>query len=145
MEQQSTDLKKLTMPVLRKALKERGIKFSSRDKKVDLIKMLEAGESIHKERTVKPAPRLKDSKTETALPIVPEGIRAELEALHARGLKWDIDEATCSITFRSALKVECTTLDQSENNIMRAARSVMSAAMRPIEDGRRDLNIGETR
>ena len=128
-------LKKLPMHKLRSELKKNEIVFKSSDSKDDLIEMIKSGETIHKPKETKAAPRLEDHKREEkVLPMVPESIREELAAMKRdKNLDWTIDEDSCSITFIGNIK-QTTTLDQSDNNILRAARSSF-ANRRPIERG----------
>ena len=131
---EETPLEKLPIHVLRSTLKTKGIKFKTTDKKVDLIKMIEAGETNHKPREIERAPHLDDSKTEVSLAVVPKEIRAELEALSAKGLKWTIDEAEGCINFTWHMTT-CANLDQSANNILRTAQAAAGGTL-PIETGR---------
>ena len=124
-------IESLPVHVLRSKLKEKGIKFRPKDKKKDLIKMLQSGETIHKPEPKKQAPHLGDDKVEPALPIVPKEIRGQLEELAGRGLTWDIDEGAGCINFERDLKT-CANLDQPAKNILRTAREAFGKAL-PIE------------
>lgn len=126
-------LENLPMHELRSQLKKRNIAFKVTDKKTDLIDMLSDGETKHKPKPKKKAPRLQDQKTEKALPIVPKEIRAELEELAEKGLKWKIDEKSGCINFMRDIPT-CANLDQSAKNILRTARSAFGTR-RPLEQG----------
>ncbi len=134
-ETKTPELKELPIHVLRSTLKEKGIKFKTTDKKVDLIKMIESGETAHKPREVKRAAPLSDSKAEKTLPIVPKEIRPDLEALAKRGLKWTISEDDGCINFMRDIPT-CANLDQSANNILRTAKAAFGGT-RPVEQGNR--------
>lgn len=114
-------LDELPIHALRSALKERGIKFTTTDKKVDLIKMLEAGETLHKPKSVPKAPVLQDQATKKAIPVVPKEIRNDLERLAEKGLKWQINEEEGTISFFRDIPT-CANLDQPANNILSTAK-----------------------
>jgi len=133
-------LEKLPIHVLRSSLKEKGIKFKTTDKKVDLIKMLRLGETTHKPREIKRAPQLEDSKGEKSLPIVPKAIRENLEALAKKGLKWDIDEEHGCINFSHGPLTSCANLDQSARNILNTAQGLFNC-VGPAEKGRGDQRL----
>ncbi len=126
-------LESLPIHVLRTKVKEAGITSKPTDKKADLIKMLKNGETIHKPKKVKKAPTL-EPKNHTILPIVPDEIKPQLEALAARGLTWEINEEDCTINFKRDL-TSCANLDQSPRNILSTARAAFRASP-PIEMGR---------
>lgn len=126
-EEEPVTLEKLPVHALRTALKEKGIKFSPRDKKVDLIDMLRAGETKHKPKPKSVAPRLQDSKTEKALPIVPKEIRGKLEEMAESGLTWEINEEEGTIHFKRDLVI-CANLDQPASNILSSAREAYAKA-----------------
>lgn len=119
---EKTTLEDLPIHALRRACKDKKITFKNTDKKVDLIKMLRSGETIHKPREVKRAPILQDSKTKKSLPIVPKEIRPELEEMAKRGLKWTIDENSNCINFMWHIPT-CANLDQPANNILKTAKA----------------------
>lgn len=121
-------LEQLPIHEIKSALKERGIKFKRTDKKPDLIKMLRAGESKHPEnREIKRMPHLAESKTEKSIPVVPKEIRGELEQLAKSGLKWEINEHECTITFSRDIDI-CANLDQSAHNILKSAKDAFAKA-----------------
>lgn len=122
----------LTFHELRKECKEQEIKFKLTDKKADLITMLKAGKTVHKDKPKVSMPKLEPAKVK-AKPSLPEGIMPLLEELKKRGLTWVIDEHECTVTFKRDLEV-CANLDQSENNIYNSARAAFGR-MTPIQTG----------
>jgi thiamine pyrophosphokinase len=130
-------LENLPMHVLRTKVKEKGLKSKQTDKKTDLIKMLETGETTHKPVEKKKAPTLEPEKRKI-LAIVPDEIKADLEALAERGLKWTVNEEDCTITFTRDIKT-CANLDQSARNILNTARQAFGQS-RPVETGRPNGN-----
>lgn len=126
-QKEEVTLEKLPIHALRSALKEKGIEFKNTDKKVDLIKMLRAGETKHKPREIKRAPKLSDYKSEKSIPVVPKEIRSKLEEMTKSGLTWTIDEEECTITFKRDLET-CANLDQSAHNILMTARDAYGKA-----------------
>jgi len=127
-------LEELPIHALRSALKDQKIKFTPKDKKVDLIKMLRSGETIHKPKEIKRAPILGENKPKKALAIVPKEIREDLLALGARGLKWTINEEAGCINFMANIPT-CANLDQSAKNILLTAKSAFGGNL-PVETGR---------
>ncbi len=127
-------LENLPIHVLRKEAKKKEIKFTTSDKKKDLIKMLIKGETNHKPREIKRAPQLEDTKAAKSLPIIPTEIMPELEQMKARGLTWEIDEESGCISFKRDI-MTCANLDQPSKNILMTARQAF-AGSRPVEVGR---------
>ena len=134
MTEEAVPLERLPFHVLRTTLKEKGIKFKTTDKKADLIKMIESGETAHTPKEVVRAPHLEDSKSAVSIPVVPKEIRGELEALSERGLTWVVDEDDGCITFTWNMTT-CANLDQSASNILRTARAA-AGGTRPVQKGR---------
>lgn len=114
-------LDELPIHALRSALKDRDIKFSNKDKKADLIKMLEAGETLHKPKPKEKAPILQDQATKKSIPVVPKEIRDDLDRLGQQGLRWEINEEEGTINFFRDIPT-CANLDQPSNNILSTAK-----------------------
>lgn len=128
-------LEDLPIHALRKACKEKEIQYKNTDKKVDLIKMLRAGETIHKPKVSEPRPRHgHDAPKKATIPQVPESIRPQLEDMAKRGLEWEIDKENCGITFKRDIE-SYTSLDAPDSNILFAARAAFGARA-PVEQGR---------
>lgn len=126
-------LEDMPMHAVRSLAKEKGIQTKPSDNKEAIIAMIKTGETIHKPREVKRAP-VATAPKKPAIPLLPEEIKPDLDKLVERGLKWSVDEESCSVTFERDIKVT-TTLDQSARNILRAARESFGQS-RPVEIGR---------
>jgi len=146
-EKTEVTLEQLPIHAIRSKLKDEGILYKNTDKKVDLIEMLRSGETKHKPKEIKRAPRLEDSKTEKVLPVVPKDIRGQLEKMQEQGLDWKIDEDSCSITFIRRIGNRtldaCCTLDQSSHNIMQCALSIWGRKEGPSETSNRNASVEE--
>lgn len=114
-------LDELPFHELKRACKAKGIVFKTSDKKVDLVKMLRTGETIHKPREAKKMPQLGEKKAVKSIPMIPVEIKPQLEELAKKGLTWEIDDTYGCVTFSRDLKT-CANLDQSANNILRTAQ-----------------------
>lgn len=133
-EKEDVTLEDLPMHVLRHKLKERDITFKPTHKKVDLIKMLKTGETLEKPKKKEAKAHLNESKSKKSLPIVPDEIKPQLEAMAKRGLTWSINEHDCTITFKRGNMVSCANLDQSAFNILNTAREAFPKSA-PRETG----------
>lgn len=130
-------LEDLPIHALRSKCKEEGIQFKTTDKKKDLITMLLAGDTIHKPREIKRAPRLEDQKTKKSISILPKNIMPQLEELKERGLTWEINEQDNTVRFTRDLPVTAN-LDQSESNILNCARQAFGRRSNLMPLGRND-------
>jgi hypothetical protein len=118
-------LENLPIHALRSKCKEKGIKTRNTDKKKDLIAMLVAGDTIHKERKPVAAPNLGDSRQPKSIPLIPKEIKGQLEQLESMGLTWSINEDSSSIVF-DGTKIKLTAnLDSPAVVILNAALKSM--------------------
>lgn len=104
-----------------------GVTVKATYKKEDLIKIIKSDAPLPE----KPKPVVKNlgaDRIEAKLPLLPEGAKAPLAEMQAKGLTYTIDESTCSIIFKSpaGLTTSCT-LDTTERNIISAARDSFGA------------------
>lgn len=135
-EKEKPKLEDLPMHALRKALSDKDIKYKNTDKKADLIKMLQSGETKHKPKEHDGGRPKHGDKVEVKakIPQIPESIRGQLEEMRRKGLTWEIDVENCGITFKKDLD-SYTSLDAPANNILLAARFAFGKNA-PIEQGR---------
>lgn len=127
----ASDLKKLPIHAIRTMLKDKGIKFSPSDKKADLVKMLLTGETKHKPKEVKRMPVLKKSEVKVVA-MLPKEIEPQIEAMQKQGMSYTINEDDCTVTFVRDI-TSTANLDQSANNILRAAQYCFAKARTSVK------------
>lgn len=127
MEEKKIEYSELPMHKVRSMIKERGITAKNTDTKDELIRMLENGETIHKPRETQRMHNIEDTATTKTLPLLPDNFDNKIAHLLARGLKYEIDEETNSLTFSAvdpsnrAIIPTCINIDSIERHIIKAA------------------------
>lgn len=129
-------LEGLPMHALRAKLKELGVPFKTTHKKAELIQMLLSGKTIEEKREPVIMPTLEPRVSSPVKAIMPKAIADKAEQM---GVRYEIDEETCSVTFFGQLNT-CCTLDQSERNIertlMETRARVNPSSIMPTDDTR---------
>lgn len=117
MELTEVELMELPMHELRSMMKKQGLKYSPKNKKVELAAMLSTG--IQKQEK-KPEPRKLENKP-NAFKVKPVLPSSAIQLCQDLGVHYTICEESCSATFRGDIPV-CCNLDQSEKNILNSIR-----------------------
>lgn len=116
-------LEELPFSEIRSMAKEKGIKFTPKHKKAELILALKTGKDLVEEREIKRAPTMEKHKRPQAAGIITDEVRQALQPFIDRGLKYELDGNVLNMK-RDILV--CINVDETVNNIRSAAEEAFA-------------------